>query len=117
MNEENKEWSGGAAMPETTPLPDESADAFPTSAKVREKERRAAAKEAGVDVTPKKKPKIIEDHYDDCGDCLESLDFVMGSVDAIYDEAQADIDKADDQHMAEVYPVDISKVRSAPCLD
>ena len=44
--------------------------AFPTDAKERERERRKAQKEAGHEHVVKKKKKIVEDHFDDCGDDL-----------------------------------------------
>ena len=47
--------------------------AYPTDAKVREKERRKAEKAAGVEHKVKKRKKIIEDHHDDCGEDLSSL--------------------------------------------
>ena len=37
----------------------------------------------------------------------------MGIVDAIYDEVEADTDKANDYYMARAFPIDISKVKSA----
>ena len=45
----------------------------PTDAKVREKERRNRLKEQGIEHVVKKRKKIMEDHYDDCGDDLSSL--------------------------------------------
>ena len=47
--------------------------AYPTDATERERERRKAEKEAGVERTVVKRQKIVEDHHDDCGDCLDSL--------------------------------------------
>ena len=47
--------------------------AFPTEAKQKEKERRKMQKEAGNPHVAKKRAKIIEDHFDDCGEDLASL--------------------------------------------
>ena len=47
--------------------------AYPTDAKVREKEKRQAEKDAGITRTVKKRKKIMEDHHDDCGEDLSSL--------------------------------------------
>ena len=47
--------------------------AFPTDAKVREKERRKKLKEQGIEQTVQKRKKVVEEHYDDCGDDLSSL--------------------------------------------
>ena len=46
---------------------------FPTEAKVREKNRKKADQEQGVTRTVKKRPKVVEDHHDDCGEDLTSL--------------------------------------------
>ena len=46
---------------------------LPTEAKEREKEQKKALKEAGTPHVPQKKPKIIEEHYNDCGEDLSSL--------------------------------------------
>ena len=45
---------------------------FPTDAKEREKERRKLEKEQGIEHKVVKRKKIMEDHYDDCGDDLSS---------------------------------------------
>ena len=46
---------------------------LPTEDKEREKEKKRALKEAGTPHVPQKKPKIVEEHYDDCGEDLSSL--------------------------------------------
>ena len=61
-------WWGGLAR-SNPPVP----RAYPTDAKVREKERRNAEKAAGIEHKVKKRKKIIEDHHDDCGEDLSSL--------------------------------------------
>ena len=49
------------------------ASAFPTDAKEREKNRRKAEKEQGIERVVQKRMEIMEDHYDDCGDDDSSL--------------------------------------------
>ena len=49
------------------------APAFPTDAKEREKERKKRLQEQGIEVKVKKKTKVVEDHYDDCGEDLSCL--------------------------------------------
>ena len=51
-----------------------SARSFPTDAKEREKIQRKLDKEKGIERQVRKKPKVCENHYDDCGDDLSSLD-------------------------------------------
>ena len=47
--------------------------AFPTDAEEREKARRKEEKEQGIENVVNKRKKIMEDHHDDCGDDLSSL--------------------------------------------
>ena len=47
--------------------------AFPTESKEREKARRKREKELGIERTVKKKLKIVEEHYDDCGYDMSSI--------------------------------------------
>ena len=54
-------------------LPTEAQASFPTDAKEREKAKRKADKEAGVDKQVQRRKKVMEDHYDDCGDDMSSL--------------------------------------------
>ena len=46
--------------------------AFPTVAALRAKEKRKADKAAGREA--QKRPQIVEEHYDDCGDDLSAID-------------------------------------------
>ena len=48
--------------------------AYPTDSKEREKARRELEKERGIERVVKKKVKIVEEHYDDCGDDMSSVD-------------------------------------------
>ena len=62
--------------------------AYPTDAKEREKARRKAEKEAGVEKVVQKRKKIMEDHFDDCGEDLSSLhleDEAEGPVNFCYE--------------------------------
>ena len=43
---------------------------LPTDSKEREKKRDAEDKSRGVEKIVKRKPRVIERHYDDCGDSL-----------------------------------------------
>ena len=52
----------------------QTASVFPTDSKEREKQKDAKNKEKGIEKVVKRKPKIIERHYDDCGDDLSFLD-------------------------------------------
>ena len=101
--------SGEMGVPEAT-LPETS---HPTLAKVLERQGRNAAKAAGHEYKPKKKVKFIEDHQDDCGDCLDSLDHVMGCVEAIYDEFAHDLNQHYDDYLAQAFPIDASTVARA----
>ena len=47
---------------------------FPTDAKEREKIQKKLDKEKGVERQVRRKPKVCEIHFDDCGDDLSSLD-------------------------------------------
>ena len=47
--------------------------AYPTDAKEREKAKKKRLQELGVEVTVKKRQKVCQDHYDDCGDDISSL--------------------------------------------
>ena len=49
------------------------AQVYPTDAKEREKAQRKKLKAEGKEHQAKKRKKVVEDHYDDCGDDLSSL--------------------------------------------
>ncbi len=49
------------------------ADCYPTDAKEREKNKLKAEKAAGIERVVKKRKKIVEVHWDDCGDDMTSL--------------------------------------------
>jgi len=51
----------------------DTAEAFPTDAKERERAVRKKQKESGAQHVVKKKKKDVEEHYDDCGEDLSSL--------------------------------------------
>ena len=54
------------------PAPD---DHFPTESKLMQRQRKQATKDAGHDVVVKRKRKVVEQHFDDCGEDLSSLSF------------------------------------------
>ena len=51
-----------------------SPQAFPTEAKEKERENRNRIKAAEGTIVVKKRKQVVENHYDDCGDDLSSLD-------------------------------------------
>ena len=53
--------------------PDVDPAAYPTDGRERQKKKENTDKEQGIEKVVKKKDKIVEDHYDDCGDCLDSI--------------------------------------------
>jgi len=57
---------------EEVPKRDAVVGAYPTDQRRREKEARAKA--GGVKPTPKKKPQIVEQHFDDCGEDFSTLE-------------------------------------------
>jgi len=63
--------------------------AYPTDSKVREQEAKRLAKESGQPLPEKKKrPKVVQDHHDDCGEDLSSLgvsDQDPEYIDFVYD--------------------------------
>ena len=101
---------------------------YPTDAKVREKERRAKLKEQGIEHVVKKRKKIMEDHYDDCGDDLSSLQDKTDLEHAgIVNLKPCDYDSEDELQYDEnnkllkytlkdnlmVYPIDLTKIARA----
>ena len=79
--------------------------AFPTGAKEREKEKRRREKEEGVTRKPKKKARVIEDHFDDCGGDLSPLDALIANADAFYDEEREHYDLEANRFLAQAYPL------------
>ena len=56
-----------------TLLDSDCVQAFPTASRVRRQERERAAKAAGKPLVVQKKFKVIEDHFDDCGEDVSKL--------------------------------------------
>ena len=54
--------------------------AYPTASRVRRQERERAAKAAGKPLVVQKKFKVIEDHFDDCGEDVSKLGNVEDSI-------------------------------------
>ena len=50
--------------------------AFPTEQRLRAKAQEAALKAGGKAKTVRKKPQIVEQHFDDCGSCMDPLLYV-----------------------------------------
>ena len=65
--------SGSSHTPEHTKTSSDS-QSFPTDSKAKQQEIRRKEKEAGIIREVKKKPKVVEDHWDDCGSDTCSLD-------------------------------------------
>ena len=91
--------------------------AFPTDSKMREKARRKAEKEQGIERVVKKTKKIVEEHYDDCGDDLSSLDkdpallCQLCGCDTDTELQEEDYDTCLVRQLAEpCYPIDMDKV-------
>ena len=80
-----------AETPAETP-PSTGACAFPTEARIKQKERLKADKEAGI--KPKKQKKHVEPGNDDCGDDLRGLGetTITLAEDADHDELDSDDD-------------------------
>ena len=96
--------------------------AYPTDAKAKEKAARQADKEAGITRVVKKRPKKVEDHYDDCGDDLSSLTGVEGEAqsnacfdmnDILSDEDREQCLLAQFRGQVQCYPIDATKVAKA----
>ncbi len=79
-------------------FPTEEHQAFPTEAKVREKAKQKQLKELGIEQPRKKRPKHVEDHYDDCGDDLTSLADYVGQP-CNYDTEEEVSDQEHNQHL------------------
>ena len=113
---------GGGRRSSEAPV--EKTVAYPTDSKEKEKQKRNEMKEKGQEVVVKKRKFHVEDHYDDRGEDLSSLDKQLDPSDpSFYVPADYDTDQAlsDDDHnqqllaegMALFYPVDRSKVAPA----
>ena len=86
----------------------------------REKARRKAEKEAGIERPVQKRKKVMEDHYDDCGDDMSSLhleDEASGPSNLCYEHNDILSDYEHEQCLyqqldpqAKAYPIDPTKV-------
>ena len=52
---------------------EEPASAFPTEERLRQMERHKKRKEAGLEKFATKRTKVVEQHFDDCGEDLSSI--------------------------------------------
>ena len=120
-------WSSGeaqwtpdstqAALPTTTVPPTDQTLAqesctYPTEAKEREKARKKRLKELGQDRPVVKRKKILEDHYDDCGDDLASLDLYKWDTEDEWSDQDHD-QSLRQEFWIQSYPVDKTKVAQA----
>ena len=111
-------------VPQRTPdsaLPTTSkTSAYPTDSKEREKQKRKEQKEKGEEIIVKKRKFHVEDHYDDCGEDLSSLDPRVDQSDARfvlpcdYDTDQELSDQDHNECLLSTtkfcYPIDITKI-------
>ena len=86
--------------------------AFPTDATVREKQKKARLKAQGLETPVKKKPKIVEDHYDDCGDNLDGLCLpCMIDTDSELEDMATNYDMIkSNPWLRYAFPIDVTKV-------
>jgi hypothetical protein len=95
--------------------------AYPTDSKEREKKKRDQLKAEGKVVEPKKKKFNIEDHFDDCGEDLSSIDtlLTLSTCTPCTDLSECSIDTDSDivcdeqlvkEHGVFAYPIDESRV-------
>ena len=105
-------------------VPHPEAVSYPTDAKEREKTRRKEEKAQGIEKKVVKRKKVMEEHYDDCGDDLSSLHLPEQPPDVAlpcaYDTDDALSDEDHNERLlrqlgtnAQVFPVDITKVAQA----
>ena len=107
----------------TEPLEPPPVPTYPTDAKVREKNRRKAQKEAGQEHVVQKRKKIMEDHHDDCGTDISSLHEkdttnLVFPCDFDTDDQLSDEDRdfclvAEFGRCIQCYPIDVSRVPKA----
>ena len=84
---------------------------YPTDAKEREKERKKKLKETGETPEVRKRLKIVEDHYDDCGDDLTSIQEMLVDVDDEFTDLHLEACMLSEfPHLQYSYPIDPSKV-------
>ena len=85
----------------------------------REKHRRKQQKEAGREHVVQKRKKFVEDHHDDCGEDMSSLNNDNMPEDSLLVEGDTDSELSDIDHEAQLrmtgycqscYPIDITKV-------
>ena len=94
--------------------------AYPTDSKEREKQKRKEQKEKGEEVIVKKRKFHVEDHYDDCGEDISSLDPRVDQADTRFVlpcDYDTDQELSDQDHneclLCETkfcYPIDITKI-------
>jgi hypothetical protein len=92
--------------------------AFPTDSKEKQRNRKNERKARGEVIVVKKRKFVVEDHHDDCGDDLTSLDLTCYTHPCHYD---TDSDLSDQDHnqclLAEIsqiaFPIDMATVAKA----
>ncbi len=74
----------GAVSPSTATITETTIVAYPTDSREKRKEKERAAKEAGTPLEVKKKFKHVENHFDDCGEDLSSLQLALDELSSMY---------------------------------
>ena len=75
--------------------------AFPTDSRERQKAKEKADKEAGIERVVKKKFKVVEDHFDDCGEDLNSICKDVDADENIPLLVYSDSEDEDDYHRSD----------------
>ena len=90
----------------------------------RQKQREKKAKEMGVKLQVRKKYKVVEEHYDDCGDDISSLgveleafvlDQHMFSLDDTDTSSEPDTNTEDDTQSVPLFSVGLQGNRISDC--
>jgi hypothetical protein len=98
-------------------------NAFPTDAKEKAKAKKKQLKEKGITIEVKKRHKVVEEHYDDCGDDLSSLqeDTMHGLVRRCDFDSENELSDQDHEDCLYLdipwrwwaFPIDVSRVAKA----
>ena len=87
------EVSGESGFPDNTTTQ----SCLPTASRERQKAKEKSDKEAGITKTKPKSKKVVEAHYDDCGDSLDGLNLALfAGADQDIFEYEVDSEGSDD---------------------
>ena len=62
--------------------------AFPTEQRSRAKEKDKADKAAGIKKVVKRRPQVVEQHFDDCGSSMQSIIFLDKEPLEVFERAE-----------------------------